>query len=200
MCAVCLGERPQTAEWAARRARWQDGTVYRKVIAEMRSGGQTGVDIAALRAARACGIPTGGIMPKGFRTLDGPHPDWAREFSLTEHASSEYAPRTFQNVRDADITVQIAADFTSSGERCTARAVRQYGRHPPVEVQLRRRDGRWCVSNADMSNVAQLIISLSAAMSRPVIVNFAGNSERTAPGIELAAEGIVRTIIQRCAT
>lgn len=33
----------------------------------VRSGGQTGVDIAALSAAHALGIPVVGLLPKGFR-------------------------------------------------------------------------------------------------------------------------------------
>ena len=38
------------------------------------SGGQTGVDQAALRAARTAGIPTGGFAPLGWSTEDGPAP------------------------------------------------------------------------------------------------------------------------------
>jgi len=38
------------------------------------SGGQTGVDQAALRAARASGIATGGWAPKGWATEAGPAP------------------------------------------------------------------------------------------------------------------------------
>ena len=41
------------------------------------SGGQTGADQAGWRAARAFGIPTGGAMPKGFLTEDGPCPEFA---------------------------------------------------------------------------------------------------------------------------
>jgi len=32
------------------------------------SGGQTGADQAAWRAARSAGLPTGGVMPLGFLT------------------------------------------------------------------------------------------------------------------------------------
>jgi hypothetical protein len=31
------------------------------------TGGQSGADQAAWRVAQACGIPTGGWMPRGFR-------------------------------------------------------------------------------------------------------------------------------------
>jgi hypothetical protein len=41
------------------------------------SGGQTGADQAGWRAARACGVPTGGFMPLGFLTEGGPRPEFA---------------------------------------------------------------------------------------------------------------------------
>jgi hypothetical protein len=40
-------------------------------IVKVISGGQTGVDIAALWAAKALGFQTGGMMPKGWRTRGG---------------------------------------------------------------------------------------------------------------------------------
>ena len=73
------------------------------------SGGQTGADQAGLAAAKACGIPTGGWMPKGFLTTAGPAPELAAEFGLKEH-SGEYAERTGANVRDADATIRFAVD------------------------------------------------------------------------------------------
>lgn len=44
------------------------------------SGGQCGVDVAALRAAKRAGLQTGGTMPRGWRTLDGPRPEYAAEY------------------------------------------------------------------------------------------------------------------------
>jgi len=44
-------------------------------IAKIVSGGQTGVDRAALDAAIALGIPVGGWCPKGRRAEDGTIPD-----------------------------------------------------------------------------------------------------------------------------
>lgn len=41
--------------------------------------------------------------------------------TLLEHASSDYAPRTGENARGADVTVAFAADFTTAGERLTHR-------------------------------------------------------------------------------
>lgn len=161
------------------------------MIARVISGGQTGVDIAALRAARACGIATGGTMPKGFLTLDGPKPEWAQEFGLAEHDLPTYPPRTRQNVRDADITIQIARDLKSPGEKCTANAVRD-------ENALRS----LIVLHADLAPIDDDIRAAIARMQmlrqrlkRDLVVNFAGNSEERVPGIERAAEGIVQRIL-----
>jgi len=163
-------------------------------IARIISGGQTGVDIAALRAAKSRNIPTGGTMPKGFRTLNGPKPEWAREFGLQEHASASYPPRTYQNVRDADVTIRIAFDFDSAGERCTAKAIAQYGK-PSADIRLRRGRGGLIADEEDIFEAASCICEASHKLYRNARVNIAGNSERTAPGIEAFAEGLVMMLI-----
>jgi hypothetical protein len=158
------------------------------------SGGQTGVDIASLRAAKARGYPTGGTMPAGFRTLLGPMPGWAAEFGLDEHASDAYPARTYQNVRDAGVTVRIAVDFETAGERCTAKACAQY-RKPPIDVPVRRTTGGYVVDESDIFAAAEKIRSLAEMYGGPIIVNFAGNSERTARGIEALAEAVVKMLL-----
>jgi hypothetical protein len=54
------------------------------------TGGQSGADQAGWRAARAAGIPTGGFMPKGFLTEDGPRPEFAEEFGAVEMPTDSY--------------------------------------------------------------------------------------------------------------
>jgi hypothetical protein len=71
------------------------------------SGGQTGVDQAAWRAARRCDLATGGRMPKGFLTEDGPRPDFAALYDAREDESPESAARTGANVLDADATLWV---------------------------------------------------------------------------------------------
>jgi predicted Rossmann-fold nucleotide-binding protein len=70
------------------------------------SGGQTGVDQAALRAARAAGFETGGFAPQGWATEAGPAP-WLAEYGLVECRVGGYPARTFENVRVADATLWI---------------------------------------------------------------------------------------------
>lgn len=72
--------------------------------AKIVSGGQTGVDRAALDVARSLDIPHGGWCPKGRLAEDGRIPD---EYSLTETPSSAYTVRTRKNVVHTDATLII---------------------------------------------------------------------------------------------
>jgi hypothetical protein len=65
------------------------------------SGGQTGVDRAALDLALELGIKAGGWAPKGRMAEDGPLPE---RYRVTETPSGDPAQRTEWNVRDSDAT------------------------------------------------------------------------------------------------
>lgn len=80
------------------------------------SGGQTGVDRAALDAAINAGIETGGWCPRDRRSEDGSIP---LRYPLRETASKSYAVRTEWNVRDSDATLILVLDRISSGTRLT---------------------------------------------------------------------------------
>lgn len=160
------------------------------MIARIISGGQTGVDIAALRAAKRMCYPTGGTMPRGHRTLAGPKPEWAREFGLAEHAQSGYPPRTYQNVRDADMTIRIAHDFGSPGEMLTERAVDRYSR-AIADIRVERSCGKLVVGEDEIFAAANKVENVFRAIGKPIVLNIAGNSERTAPGIEVVVEAVV---------
>ena len=103
----------------------------RKVI----SGGQTGADQAGLVVARRFGIPTGGWMPRGWKTSAGPNPHLGREYGLREH-TGDYAERTAANVRDSDGTIRFAGSFRTFGELCTMKWITHYGR-PHIDIDIR---------------------------------------------------------------
>lgn len=89
------------------------GAVVDKII----SGGQTGVDRAALNWAIENGIPHGGWCPKGRLAEDG---RIASRYQLTETPSEDYAERTEWNVRDSDGTVIFSiAPVLSGGSAAT---------------------------------------------------------------------------------
>lgn len=89
------------------------------------SGGQTGVDRAALDAARAARLAVGGWCPRGRRAEDGPI---AAAYPLVETPSPDYAQRTAWNVRDSDATLIFAPSEPSGGTALTVAEARRRGR------------------------------------------------------------------------
>ena len=96
------------------------------------SGGQTGVDRAALDVALALGIPCGGWCPRGRRADDGPID---ARYPLQETPSAEYAQRTEWNVRDSDGTLVLTRGKAQGGTALTVTLARQRGR-PVLVVDL----------------------------------------------------------------
>lgn len=80
------------------------------------SGGQTGVDRAALDAAIELGIPHAGWCPRGRRAEDGRVP---LRYNLRETESAEYRVRTRQNVLDSDATLILFRGTLSGGTALT---------------------------------------------------------------------------------
>ncbi len=85
-------------------------------IAKIISGGQTGVDRAALDVAIELELPCGGWCPRGRLAEDGTVPD---RYPLQETRSAEYAERTERNVIDSDGTLIIATRPLTGGTALT---------------------------------------------------------------------------------
>ena len=96
------------------------------------SGGQTGVDRAALDVAMEMGLGCRGWCPKGRRAEDGPlHP----RYTLQETDSAEYSVRTRNNVRDSQATLILNRDDLAGGTAATVRFAEELGK-PFLVVQL----------------------------------------------------------------
>jgi hypothetical protein len=93
--------------------------VLRKVI----SGGQTGADLAGLRAARHLGYETGGTAAPNFSTSAGSQRDLLQTFGLTaiplgsSHWAAAYSKRTMKNVDDSDATVAFRVKSSAGTEK-----------------------------------------------------------------------------------
>jgi predicted Rossmann fold nucleotide-binding protein DprA/Smf involved in DNA uptake len=103
----------------------------RKIV----SGGQTGVDRAALDFAIRRGIPHGGYCPKGRRSESG---RIAAKYRLTECASADYAMRTALNVAHSDGTLILARGRPEGGTQRTVFLCREYGK-PVLVIDLDRK-------------------------------------------------------------
>jgi hypothetical protein len=89
------------------------------------SGGQVGVDRAALDWAIQHGVSHGGWCPQGRRAIDGPLPE---RYQLREADSPSYAKRTRLNVRDSDATLIINQGALDGGTRLTLKCAEQLGK------------------------------------------------------------------------
>jgi hypothetical protein len=81
------------------------------------SGGQTGVDRAALDIAMSLGLSCGGWCPEGRRDESGVIPP---RYPLTELPGGGYPERTERNVREADGTVIFHPGLLAGGSKATA--------------------------------------------------------------------------------
>jgi hypothetical protein len=81
------------------------------------SGGQTGVDRAALDAALGTGFPCGGWAPGDRMAEDGVIPE---RYPLMALPNGNYQQRTRLNVVDSDGTALLYSDFLTSGTRLTS--------------------------------------------------------------------------------
>jgi len=96
------------------------------------SGGQTGVDRAALDVALDHDVSCGGWCPRGRLAEDGPIDD---RYPLDEAPASEYAERTEWNARDSDGTLVLTIGQPEGGTAFTIHMAKKY-RRPCLVIDL----------------------------------------------------------------
>ncbi len=89
------------------------------------SGGQTGVDRAALDAALKHGIECGGWCPAGRLDEFGKIP---AGYPVTELQQGSFADRTMRNVKDSDGTLVVFSGEPRGGTRFTLECCKQLQR------------------------------------------------------------------------
>lgn len=138
------------------------------------SGGQTGADRAALKAAKACGLETGGWMPKGYLAQDGFFPEFKELYNIQEHARSDYPPRTESNVQFSQGTLLFATNWKSPGEKLTLKLLKKHKKpYRQIDVPITM-NPEWLADWIKVENIE--------------VLNIAGNSENTSFGIEEVVE------------
>lgn len=133
-------------------------------VTKIISGGQTGADQGGLEAADALDLETGGTMPKGFQTEDGPNVELAQRYGLEEGVDG-YRSRTKKNILDADATV-LFGRMSSPGSKLTLNLCRQL--HSPFFV------------NPPYDQILKWLTSFESIE----VLNVAGNRESKNPGIQ----------------
>jgi len=158
------------------------------MLTKVISGGQTGVDRAALRAARGCGLAIGGWCPPGRTCEAGAIPEDLTLIETPEDRARD-APdvprsmRTEWNVRDSDATLVLRRGEDAGndpGTEWTARCAERLGRPlltcDPTEAGV----------------AARIVAWLDASPIR--VLNVAGPSEATQPGIGAEVEAVLRAV------
>lgn len=135
-------------------------------IEKIISGGQTGVDRAALDVALALGISCGGWCPKGRKAEDGPiHV----RYKLQETTSSSYSVRTGRNVRESDGTLVLARGQPTAGTALTIKFAQKHKKPYLVRDLFVRKD---------LGTVRGWL-----EVNRIRVLNVAGPRESEVPGI-----------------
>jgi len=151
------------------------------MVEKVISGAQTGADLSGLITAKKLGIKTGGKMPNGFKNHTGPHPEYAEEYGMEEHDSPYYPPRTQWNVVNSDATIRFALNFDSPGERCTLKFIKANNKpHLDINVLFLPR----------VEEVKQWLEDNNVK-----ILNIAGNSEKSAPGIGIIVQKFLTEVL-----
>lgn len=139
------------------------------------SGGQTGVDLAALRVAQMLGFRTGGAAPRNFITQNGKQPSLAM-FGMHESASG-YGGRTEENVVAANATLLIFVNGDSPGTKQTRKLCQQHER-PCLELNI-----TVPINLDDVGKWIRTQAALAVPFTGGFVLNVAGNSSTSAPGI-----------------
>jgi hypothetical protein len=147
------------------------------MLTKIISGGQTGVDRAALDVALELNLPCGGWCPRGRRAEDGPIPD---RYPLAETPRQNYPQRTARNVRDSDGTLVLVYGSPDRGTALTIRLARDH-RKPLLIVDLS--------GKTDVASVQ------AWAQTHDVrVLNVAGPRESSCPGIYARAAEFLRQV------
>jgi len=150
------------------------------------SGGQTGVDRAALDAAIGAQLDYGGSVPEGRMAEDGPID--VKYVKMTELPRGTYRDRTKKNVDDADATLIFTKGRPTDGTAYTIMYCRK-SRKPFLVIDL-----------VDMG-IAYPVQRVEEWLEsvRPGVLNVAGPRESKSPGIYVQVTEILSLVFHRIA-
>jgi hypothetical protein len=150
----------------------------KKIFSKIISGGQTGVDRAALDAALELGLAAGGWCPKGRRAEDGPID---LKYPLRETDSAAYPIRTEKNILEADGTLILARGRLKGGTALTIKLAR-FHKRPYLVIDFNKGTDKKAVWEWAKGNEV-------------AVLNVAGPREGEAPGIHEQAFGFLKEVL-----
>lgn len=157
------------------------------------SGGQSGVDRAALDAANEQGVAYGGWCPRGGWAEDFPAPPGVKTKypHLRETPSRDPAQRTEWNMRDADACLILADAGGVAASRGTALAAKLAARYekPMLLIDLGAPDAveRACNWTGTLTR--------TCAHATPFRLAIGGPRESEAPGIYAKARALLAAVL-----
>lgn len=159
------------------------------------SGGQTGVDRAALDAAIALGIPHGGWCPKGRIAEDGRIPD---QYQLQETFSPAYMIRTIRNVGDSHGTLALTWGGPSGGTYKTILSCEDQEKpwHRIELPELLDEDG-FGIAYHDFYNWLNAKVAPRVSDGHPLILNVAGPRASKHPPVYAHARWFLDGMLER---
>ena len=151
------------------------------MVTKIISGGQTGVDQAALDTAINLDIPHGGWIPKGRKTEAGILPD---KYKLNEMPTGSYPKRTAQNILDSDGTLIFSHGRLTGGSALTRDLCIKHAR-PWLHVDFK------ITNNIDTSDsISSWIIENSIK-----VLNVAGSRASKDPEIYALTVTVLKTAL-----
>lgn len=151
-----------------------------KIFSKIISGGQTGVERAALDVALELGIPSGGWCPEGRKAEDGPIDP---KYPLKETLSPNYQHRTEKNLREADGTLILAKGPVSGRTSFTVQLAVEY-KKPHLIIDFDEK-------------IDPLMVREWGEKNKIEILNVAGPRESKVPGIHVRTAQFLRELLKR---
>ena len=158
------------------------------LISKIISGGQTGVDSGAIKAALEFGFPYGGLIPKGRLAEDGIVP---LEFAaMTEDTRKDYLHCMELNVINSDATIILSRERElTGGTKRTVEFCEKHGKpywidnpEQPIETDRGLEFFYWIEAEFG---------------EREIVLNVAGPRESKSPGIQESTRHFITQLLTR---
>lgn len=150
------------------------------MLRKLVSGGQTGIDRAALDVALDRKLECSGWCPAGRKAEDGRIPT---RYPLRETDSKSYAQRTRFNVRDSDGTLILSRGPLTGGTALTAEFAEKL-KKPLLIIDLYQK--------LDLNRIEKWL-----TREKITVLNVAGPRESTQPGIHREAYALLKRLVDR---